>query len=420
MPKTKSVPMSRRDFLKLSGTASFGLALSACALTTQSNLTPTPTHIPLLTNTQSPTDTLAPTVTLTSTPAPTNTARPTRTPTATATPHPPTLRDYAEKIGFEIGVYYGGNTPELLRIASEQFNLGQIYIGWPYSEPSPGNFEFTALRYYTSFAERKKMASQAGMLIWQADLPEWVLRGNFGRDELIKVMQSHIRGLMLPYKGKVKEWFVVNEPYNPPYIPNDMFYRTIGLEYIEIAFRAAREADPSAILIYNNAGNWTSHGITTQLTRQTVETLKSQGLIDGVGLQMHLLQFENVPPEKSDVIATMKSYGVPVYITEFDVNLRNISGTKEERYAFQAKVYKEMLEACLESGVCKSFTVFGISDQLSVWETLKDLQGYSLIANPLPFDDNFQPKPAYFAMLEVLQQFAQQTSATPTMMLQAS
>ena len=378
------------------------LVLTACAST--------PTATPALSTITLPTNTPVPTMTSTVTP----TATLTRILTAIPTSRPPTLRDYADKIGFKIGFYYQGNTPEFLQVASKHFNLGQIFIGWPYSEPSQGNFDFTALQYYTSFAERHKMATQAGMLVWQADLPEWVRRGNFSRDELIDVMQKHIKGLMSPYRGKVDQWLVVNESYLSPYRPNDLFYKTIGMEYIEIVFRVAREADPSAILIYNDACNWTAKGICTPLTRQIVEMLKPKGLIDGVGLQMHLLQSENAPPEKSDVIATMISYGVPIYVTEFDVNLRNVRGTQDERYAFQANVYREMLEACLESGMCKSFTIFGISDKLSVWETEKSIDGYSPNADPLPFDDNFKPKPAYFAMLEVLQRFAEQKDAIPT------
>ena len=91
-----------------------------------------------------------------------------------------------------------------------------------------------------------------------------------------------------------------------------------------------------------------------------MNTLLPQGLLDGVGLQMHLLQSDTVPPDKQDVITTMKSYGLPVYVTEFDVNLRNVPGDQETRYAFQAKVYQDMLETCLQSGVCKGLTVFGI------------------------------------------------------------
>jgi len=296
-----------------------------------------------------------------------------------------------------------------LRIAGREFNQFVIWIGWQYSESSRNKFDTTALRFYGDFAAKNNMTTRGHMLVWPADLPDWVKNGNFSRDELTAILRNHITQIVTPYKGKINEWVVVNEPYFNPYRQNDIFYKTIGLDYIEIAFRAARESDPSATLIYNDALNETAKGLTTQLTHQIVQMLKSKDLIDGVGIEGHMLQYQPMP-DKNDVIATMRSYGVPVYVTEFDVNLKDVSGTQEQRFAFQANAYKEMLEACLESGVCKGFTIWGISDKNSVWETQKGLDGYSPKANPLLYDDNLNPKPAYFALLQVLQQFAQQKS----------
>ena len=117
-------------------------------------------------------------------------------------------------------------------------------------------------------------------------------------------------------------------------------------------------------------------------------------------MQMHLNG--DTPPDKQDVILTMRSYGVPVYITEFDVDLRDVPGTMGERFALQANIYQEMLEACLESGVCESFTVWGIRDNLSWLEWPIDSTRTSPEADPTPFDDDLQPKPAYTALFGVL------------------
>lgn len=381
--------ITRRDFLKMAGVTSAGLALSACGVDVTK--LPDPTIFP----------------SLTPLPAPTATPSLTNTPSPTQTPLPPTLRSLADKIGFEIGVYFSGTDSESLKIASENFNHGQIFVGWQYSEAKQDEFDLTSLKYYGNFAKENHMTTQAGMLVWPADVPDWVKHGNFNRDELITVMRNHISKVMSPFKGKVKEWLVVNEPYFPPYRTSDIFHKIIGQDYIEIAFQAARESDPNAILIYNDAPNWTSNGFATELTHKIIDELKPKGLIDGVGLQMHLLQYDTTPPDKQDVVSTMKSYGVPVYVTEFDVNLKNISGTLKQRYEFQAKVYQDMLEACLESGVCKGLTVFGTKDDLSVWETIQSLDGYSPDSAPLLFDNNSSPKPAFFAMMNVLQKYAQ-------------
>lgn len=88
--------------------------------------------------------------------------------------------------------------------------------------------------------------------------------------------------------------------------------------------------------------------------------------------------------------------GVQIYITEFDVNLDAVQGTQEEKWEYQAQLYRDMLEACLESGVCQAFSIFGVSDA-DTW-----YRGFLEDPEPLPFDDDYNPKPAYWALLELL------------------
>jgi endo-1,4-beta-xylanase len=126
-----------------------------------------------------------------------------------------------------------------------------------------------------------------------------------------------------------------------------------------------------------------------------VARLKSKGLVDGVGFEMHLDGRE--PPDKDEVVAEMRSYGLPVHVTEIDIDISKVAGNKDERYAEQARIYGDMLSACIESEVCQSFSLWGIGDKYS-WR-----EYYSSSADPTPFDDNLNPKPAYFAMLDALQ-----------------
>jgi endo-1,4-beta-xylanase len=202
------------------------------------------------------------------------------------------------------------------------------------------------------------------------------------------------------YRGKVREWVVVNEPYILPYRPIDIFYQTIGVDYLEIAFRAAREADPSATLIYNDSDNHTPAGITTNLTRKNVRLIKTKGLVDVVGMQMHLDGAR--PPARKEIIATMKSYELPVYVTEMDVNMKDVAATEDEKYRLQAKIYREAVEACLESGVCRSITFWEVGDKYSWAEWPKDAPHASPNADMTLFDDNLEPKPAYYAIRDVL------------------
>jgi endo-1,4-beta-xylanase len=193
---------------------------------------------------------------------------------------------------------------------------------------------------------------------------------------------------------------VVNEFIPASYGVDDVLLEALGPGYVDLAFQTARAADPAATLIYNCYDNETASGFWTPTTREIVDRLAGKGLIDAVGLQMHL--DGSAPPDKADVVGTMRSYGLPVVVTEFDVNLKDVGGTSAQRLAAQAAVYRDMLEAALESGVCASFTTFGAGDKYSWIETATDYPGYSPVGEPTMFDDDLKPKPAYFAVRDAL------------------
>jgi endo-1,4-beta-xylanase len=392
--------LSRREFLKIAGTAALGSALASCAPASLPTLTLAPTNTPTLSPSNSP--------------SPTAKAIPTITPQPTATPIPNTLRGYADALGVKIGVMIDPRVLERAEVQKREFNLGLATWTWKDQMPEKDQFKPEWMDYLMSFGLSNGMQIRGMHLIFPQVSPDWLAKKILSKDEMIEVISDYITKVVTYCKGKVNQWTVVNEPYIFPYRQNDIFHRIIGAEYIDIAFQAARKADPSALLLYNDSDNHTSLGITTQLTKQIVERLKAKKLIDGVGLQMHLLGLN--PPDKKDVIATMKSYGIPVYITEFDVNMKNVYGNQEERLITQSQIYKEMLEAALESGVCNSFSIWGVGDKYSWIETHKSYQHYSPNGDPTPFDDDLKPKPAYFAMLDVLKKRYEQrgTSATST------
>ncbi|KAF5434968.1 endo-1,4-beta-xylanase [Candidatus Methanophagaceae archaeon] len=386
--------------------SALSLLLSACNGTKiAASIPANKASVPIPTDTPAWTSTHSPTPTQVFTPSPTD------IPTSTSTPSPPTLRDLAERKKIEIGVLLMPHINEARGIEEREFNLGIATFGWLDHIPNIGNIDFNWTDRQISFAMENGMGVRFQHLVFPADVPEWLQKGNFSRDELIEILRSSVSNIVTHYRGQIHQYVVVNEPYVYPYRLNDVFYKTIGPEYIEIAFQAAREADPTAILIYNDSDNHSSSGIITSLTREIVQRLKTIDLIDGVGLQMHLDGLN--PPDKEDVIATMRSYDVPVYVTEFDVNMKSVSGTAEERYAIQAKIYSDMLEACLESSVCKSFSVWGIGDHYSWIETQQWYQHYSPQGDPTLFDESWQPKPAYYAMLEVLSSYDEQDNVYP-------
>src|SRR5205085_4219232 len=120
--------------------------------------------------------------------------------------------------------------------------------------------------------------------------------------------------------------------------------------------------------------------------------------INGVGLQMHVSI--DAYPNPQDVLANMKrlaALGLEMQITEMDVEIQNDNRPMEQRLAAQAQIYREMLSACLSATNCTAFVMWGFTDRYS-WIPL--FTGHA--DAPLIFDGSYRPKPAYEALVRVL------------------
>jgi endo-1,4-beta-xylanase len=307
--------------------------------------------------------------------------------------------------GFRRGVELTGywfNNQQWKSIVGSEFNFGVSAWGtsWAEVEPYKDTFDFNVLDTQLNFLANNKMGARGGIL-HPADIPDWLRNGNFSREELDQILKNHINQIVNHSRGRINEWIVVNESYISPYRTDDIFYKAFqGYDYVYLAFQYMRDADPSAKLIYNDSDNHSKYGDTTKLTRKIIAGLKEKNLIDGVGLQMHLDGAS--PPKKADIIETMIKYGIPVYITELDVDMRNVSGSPEEKNLIQAKIYKEVAEACLESGVCNSFTTWEIGDKFSWLEYPSENSYTSPNANPTTYTDDLQPKASLFAIEQAI------------------
>jgi len=308
----------------------------------------------------------------------------------------------------------------------------------------PGQYYFDNVDRVVEIAQQRGWRVFGSHLVWGAleAYPDWLRNGNYTREDHIKLLEQHIKSMIERYKGRIQMWSIANEAaerdfyYSKPYVyqqtqtsrPDfaDFWYEKIGPEYIEMAFRWAREADPDAVLIFNSGVapsplTGDARLISDQMY-ETVKDLKGRGVpIDAIGTQMHLLfpTDKQEAPQKEAVIAYMRRYaklGVRVYITEFEVDLGSTHGTQEERYAYQAQIYRDVMDACLESGACDGFITWGVSDSLS-WVTCS--QPYPNCMNeptgdPLMFDRDFDPKPAYLAVRDALEGIPLENPVTPT------
>ena len=316
------------------------------------------------------------------------------------------LKELAKHGGINVGQLLG---EQPFNIVQQDFNLGIVGSGWGWStQPvSPGtyNYDYEEHELYVGgLAGIKNFYLSHLINAHKSELPGWLQhrldRGNVSKQELTDLMTGHIKAMMGYFNGKIYEYNVVNEPY----FEDDPFLPIIGPEYIDIAFQVAREADSSAKLIFNLFDNHWSGGANTMVTKELVGRLKSKDLIDKVGLQMHINDFggdNQITTSPMDIVDTIRSYGLPAVVSEFDVDIRDIKGSTQDRFIKQAEIYERILKAAFSSGVVKDLCFWGVIDKTSFLED-PSFQYSSPLAQPLMWDDNSSPKPAYYAVRKVL------------------
>lgn len=315
------------------------------------------------------------------------------------------LRELAENRGIFIGAAVNvqalRNDAVYAETLRREFNMltPEMVMKMDALRPAPDVFAFDDADYLVQFAEANGMAVRGHTLVWHRQLPGWVSAGGYTRDELLAVLRDHITTVVSRYRGRVVAWDVVNEAVEEDgSLRNNIWLQIIGPEYIDYAFRWAHEADPDALLFYNDY-EAEALGVKSDAVYRLVQGLIERGVpIHGVGLQMHVAL--NRLPTMADIAANIErlaALGLQVQVTEMDVQIYYSSGTDEERFTHQAQVYGEVARICLAQPACTALVLWGFTDR-HTW--IPQYTGNP--DSPLIFDRDYQPKTAYYALQAAL------------------
>ncbi|MFH8237709.1 endo-1,4-beta-xylanase [Streptomyces sp. NPDC018321] len=268
-------------------------------------------------------------------------------------------------------------------IANREFNsvTAENEMKIDATEPQRGQFDFTAADRVYNWAVQNGKEVRGHTLAWHSQQPGWMQ--SLSGSALRQAMIGHINGVMSHYKGKITQWDVVNEAFadGSSGARRDSNLQRTGNDWIEVAFRTARAADPEAKLCYNdyNVENW--NWAKTQAMYAMVRDFKQRGVpIDCVGFQSH---FNSGSPYNANFRTTLENFaalGVDVAITELDI--QGASPT----------IYANVVEDCLAVERCLGVTVWGVRDTDS-WRSEQ---------TPLLFNGDGSKKPAYTAVLDAL------------------
>lgn len=253
--------------------------------------------------------------------------------------------------------------------------------------------------YIVNFGQEHNLRVHGHTLIWSRSTPpDWIVNFEGDKEEWKALMKEYIQDVVGHFKGKVASWDVINEILNEDGTLFDcVWLRNIGPEYIELAFRYAHEADPDALLFYNDYGHEYSHARRYTVYHLT-DSLARKGVpIHGIGLQMHTSINRSVNDLRYAIMAA-GSTGLKIHVSELDVGVnpeKKADAVFTEELALkQQESYKAVAMAMSKLPEEQRFgiTMWGVHDPSSWASTNPDWV--------LPFDSKYRKKPAYDGLLQ--------------------
>jgi endo-1,4-beta-xylanase len=291
---------------------------------------------------------------------------------------------------------------------------------WGAMRPSAEGFNFDQADAMVAFAEANRMKIRGHNLVWHRDNPRW-LEATATKENARELLVAHIETVAGRYAGRMHSWDVVNEAIRvedgrADGLRDSMWLRLVGEEYIELAFKTAREADPQALLTYNDYGIEAETRVGEQKREAVIEMLRRMVArhvpVDAVGVQSHIAAAVSAGNKSAAsqygaglmrFIGAVRELGLQVFVTEMDVNDRALAADEVGRDAAVAAAYRQYLELVLGDPAVKAVLTWGITDRYT-WLGHEEGRADGKLERPLPFDAAGKAKAAFFAVREVFDQ----------------
>lgn len=341
---------------------------------------------------------------------------------------PNSLRAHAEARGLLYGTAVdpalldveglaGGETSDrytLLVATQADIVVADNAMKWASLRPTADKFDFSLADRMMLFAGQTGKKVRGHNLCWHEALPPW-FKDAANKDNARQMLVAHIRTVAGRYQGQIHSWDVVNEAVNPDDNRPDGLRKSpwldlVGPDYIELAFQTAAEADPQARLVYNDFGIELDTPDQAEKRGQVlllVRRLKARGIpIHAVGVQSHLRADGPQPgPGLIAFVREVAKLGLDIYLTEMDVNTRNLNGDTDQQDAAVSQVYANYLGMALVEPNVPALLTWGITSA-HCWLTSgidpANQRPDGTPQRPLPFDDKLKPTIVFLALRAAL------------------
>ena len=293
-------------------------------------------------------------------------------------------------------------------------------------QPAEGIFDFREADKFVDYCRANQLTAIGHCLVWHSQAPEWLFTDSYGRlvssDVLRSRIVKHIKTVVGRYRGQIHGWDVVNEAIEDDgSFRQSPLFKILGEEFIELAFRAAHEADPDAELYYNDY-SMSKPGKRDAVCR-LIKSLRDKGLrIDAVGMQSHNgMDYPDLADYEKSIDA-FAACGVKVMITELDLNVlpnpSNFSGADisqsfelQQKYNPYANGLPKDKERDIEERMLAFFKIYyrhrSQISRINLWGLADHnswLNGWPIKGRtnyPLLFDRSYQPKPVVKKIIDL-------------------
>ncbi|MCZ6462806.1 MAG: endo-1,4-beta-xylanase, partial [Proteobacteria bacterium] len=321
-----------------------------------------------------------------------------------------TLREAALQAGLYVGAAEGplGTDAAFNAALARHFDsiTTENALKWGPLTSGPGAYDFARADEAVAFAEANGMRVRGHTLFWSRlnGLPGWLeddlAAAADPAERLRERMSEHVNTVVGRYRGRIDTWDVVNEPLSLGSASLDLgnlYFQTLGVDYIADAFHLARAADPDALLFLNEVLPSLSQPTFDGLLALVTDLLDQGVPIDGVGFQAHYFLALPDPAVLQERLRAFADLGLIVELTELDVSL-GLLGAESDPLAAQADAYADIFAACLAVDACVGITVWGVDDGHTWLDSFIPPGPH----RPLLLDESYQPKPAYRAARDVV------------------
>lgn len=277
--------------------------------------------------------------------------------------------------------------------------------------PKENSYTFEAGDKLLAFAKQHSMKMRGHTLVWHNQTTDWVFEGEDGepvsRELLLARMKSHIDTVVGRYKGSIYAWDVVNEVIEDKsdvWLRDSRWLQIIGEDFIEYAFRYAHEADPDALLFYNDYNECNPEKRDKII--KLIKSLQERGVpIHGVGLQGHWNLSGPSIAEIREAIEKYAALGLQLQVTELDISIfdyedrrTDLNAPTAEMLEKQADRYEEIFNLFREyKDVITAVTFWGAGEDYT-W--LDDFPVKGRKNWPFVFDENHEPKSSFWRLVD--------------------